>query len=111
MQGAGRAGHDQPRLQQVEQDAVDGPDPGDALDDVAGVQLEAVGGLPNQRSTLRRAWSAKSGRRSKECSRPPGASAWSRAIDRAPEPVPASTTVMPGWTSAAITIRASTWGR
>src|SRR5829696_10156718 len=45
LQGRGRATDDQPRLQQVEQDPVDRAELADALDDVALVEGEAVGGL------------------------------------------------------------------
>jgi hypothetical protein len=70
----------------------------------------ASGALPNQASTLRRACAANSGRISKEISRPPGATACSSAIDSAPEPAPASSTVMPGCTSAAMTISEIVFG-
>ena len=61
-------------------------------------------GPPNMVSTLPRAMSANSARRSKECSRPSSPTARSREMDSAPEPTPASTTRAPGKMSAIVTI-------
>jgi hypothetical protein len=65
---------------------------------------------PKKVSTLARATSANSSRRSKETSRPAGPIVRSSHIDSAPEPTPASTTVAPGKMSAEARICAASFG-
>ncbi|SIJ33014.1 Uncharacterised protein [Mycobacteroides abscessus subsp. abscessus] len=68
-------------------------------------------GRPSKKSAmLPAAISANSSLSSNEWTRPSGPTARSRAIDRAPEPTPASTTVAPGRMSPRVTMRPESFG-
>jgi hypothetical protein len=68
------------------------------------VSRQAGCGPPKKVWTFTRAMSAKSPRRSKECSTPRSPTARSNDIVSAPDPTPASTTRAPGKMSAIATI-------